>query len=90
MAVLRDQAVEMLVSDLGMPGADGFDLIRRIRWQEDRRGRPRLPAIALTAYASAEDRERALAAGYDAHVTKPVDAGELAAAVARLAPRSRV
>jgi len=90
LAVLRDQAIEVLVSDLGMPGADGFDLIRRIRWQEDRRGRPRLPAIALTAYASAEDRERALAAGYDAHVTKPVDAGELAAAVARLAPRSRV
>ena len=46
--------------------------------------------IALTAYASAEDRERALAAGYDAHVAKPVDADELGAALARLAPRSRV
>jgi CheY-like chemotaxis protein len=73
-----------------MPGADGFDLIRRIRWQEDRGDRVRLPAIALTAYASAEDRERALAAGYDAHVAKPVDADELAAALARLASRSRV
>jgi len=90
LAVLRDRAVDILVSDLGMPGADGFDLIRRIRWQEDRGGRPRLPAIALTAYASAEDRERALAAGYDAHVAKPVDADELGAALARLASRSRV
>jgi len=90
LAVLRDRAVDLLVSDLGMPGADGFDLIRRIRWQEDRGGRIRLPAVALTAYASAEDRERALAAGYDAHVAKPVEAAELGAALARLAPRSRV
>ena len=90
LTVLRDRTVDVLVSDLGMPGADGFDLIRRIRWQEDRGGRPRLPAVALTAYASAEDRERALAAGYDAHVAKPVDADELGAALARLAPRSRV
>jgi PAS domain S-box-containing protein len=90
LAVLRERAVDVLVSDLGMPGADGFDLIRRVRWQEDRGGRPRLPAVALTAYASAEDRERALAAGYDAHVPKPVDAGELSAVLGRLAPRSRV
>jgi CheY-like chemotaxis protein/anti-sigma regulatory factor (Ser/Thr protein kinase) len=90
LAVLRDRSVDILVSDLGMPGADGFDLIRRIRWQEDRGGRPRLPAIALTAYASAEDRERALVAGYDGHVAKPVDADELGAALARLASRSRV
>jgi CheY-like chemotaxis protein len=90
LAVLRDRAVDLLVSDLGMPGADGFDLIRRIRWQEDRGGRIRLPAVALTAYASAEDRERALAAGYDAHVAKPVEAAELGAALARLSPRSRV
>ena len=90
LAVLRDRGVDALVSDLGMPGADGFDLIRRIRWQEDRSGRGRLPAIALTAYASAEDRERALAAGYDAHVAKPVDADELVAALARLAARTRV
>jgi PAS domain S-box-containing protein len=90
LAVLRDRPVDLLVSDLGMPGADGFDLIRRIRWQEDRLGRSRLPAIALTAYASAEDRERALAAGYDVHVAKPVDSDELGTALVRLAPRSRV
>jgi PAS domain S-box-containing protein len=90
LTVLRERAVDLLVSDLGMPGADGFDLIRRVRWQENRAGRPRLPAIALTAYASAEDRERALAAGYDAHVAKPVDADELGAALARVATRSRV
>jgi CheY-like chemotaxis protein len=91
LGVLRERSVDVLVSDLGMPGADGFDLIRRIRWQENRTGgRPRLPAIALTAYASAEDRERALSAGYDAHVAKPVDADELGAALNRIAPRTRV
>ena len=61
-----------------------------MRWQENRGGRPRLPAIALTAYASAEDRERALAAGYDAHVAKPVDVDELGTVVTRLALRTRV
>jgi len=90
LAVLRERSVDLLVSDLGMPGADGFDLIRRVRWQENRGGRPRLPAIALTAYASAEDRERALAAGYDAHVAKPVDVDELGTVVTRLALRTRV
>jgi len=90
LAVLRERAVDLLVSDLGMPGADGFDLIRRVRWQEQRGGRPRLPAVALTAYASAEDRERALAAGYDAHIAKPVDADELGTVLSRIAPRSRV
>jgi PAS domain S-box-containing protein len=90
LGVLRERHVDILVSDLGMPGADGFDLIRRVRWQEQRSGRPRLPAVALTAYASVEDRERALAAGYDAHVAKPVDADELTAVLSRIAPRSRV
>jgi PAS domain S-box-containing protein len=90
LGVLRGRAVDVVVSDLGMPGADGFDLIRRLRWQERRDGRPRLPAIALTAYASAEDRERALAAGYDGHIAKPVDADDLCAALTRLVPRTRV
>lgn len=87
LGVLRARTVDVLVSDLGMPGADGFDLVRRVRWQEDRSGRPRLPAIALTAYASAEDRERALAAGYDDHVAKPVNVVELGATLNRVAPR---
>jgi len=90
LSVLRERAVDVLVSDLGMPGADGFDLIRRVRWQEERGGRSRLPAIALTAYASAEDRERALAAGYDGHIAKPVDAEELCTALTRLTPKTRV
>ena len=90
LTVLRERAVDVLVSDLGMPGADGFDLIRRVRWQEERGGRSRLPAIALTAYASAEDRDRALAAGYDGHIAKPVDAEELCTALTRLTPKTRV
>ena len=89
LAVLRERTVDVLVSDLGMPGADGFDLIRRVRWQE-RGGGARLPAVALTAYASAEDRERALAAGYDGHIAKPIDAEDLCAALTRVTPRTRV
>jgi CheY-like chemotaxis protein len=90
LVVLRDRAIDVLVSDLGMPGADGFDLVRRVRWQEQRTERPRLPAVALTAYASGEDRERALAAGYDSHVAKPVDAEVLCGVLSRLALKSRV
>ena len=57
------------------------------RFEGERRS---LPAIALTAYASAEDRERALAAGYDGHIAKPVDAEELCTALTRLTPKTRV
>ena len=88
-ALLRERPVDVLVSDLGMPGADGFDLIRCVRRPEDHGGRPQLPAVALTAYASAEDRQRALAAGYDAHVAKPMDvddAGAAGAAESRIIP----
>jgi CheY-like chemotaxis protein len=69
-----------------MPGEDGYALIQRVRSREAGRGR-RLPAAALTAYAGTEDRARALAAGFDRHVRKPVEAGELAAIVAELAGR---
>jgi signal transduction histidine kinase/ActR/RegA family two-component response regulator len=73
---------DLLVSDIGMPGRDGFDLIREVR---ERWPPAALPAVALTAFARAEDRHRALAAGYQAHLAKPFDAAELAATVARLA-----
>jgi CheY-like chemotaxis protein len=61
----------VLVSDIGMPGADGYDLIARIREREREHG-GRIPAVALTAYAGEDNRDRALTAGFTAHVTKPV------------------
>jgi CheY-like chemotaxis protein len=78
--VLTDTYVDVLVSDIGMPGADGYDLITRMRAMEREHG-GRIPAIALTAYASEEDRDRALAAGFSLHLAKPVSPGALAHAV---------
>jgi two-component system, chemotaxis family, CheB/CheR fusion protein len=73
-----------LVSDIGMPGEDGYDLLRKIRAREPERG-GRIPAIALTAYARAEDARRALAVGYQMHMPKPVESDLLVAAVASVA-----
>jgi len=74
---------DVLVSDVGMPGTDGFALVREIRARPSERVRT-LPAIAVTAYANPEDRVRALVAGYQNHVPKPVDANVLAASIAKL------
>jgi PAS domain S-box-containing protein len=75
----------LLVSDLGMPDMDGYELIRKIR--EGEGGVPRLPAIALTAYAAREDRQRALQAGYHKHLPKPVEADTLIDLAALLTSR---
>jgi PAS domain S-box-containing protein len=75
---------DVLVSDIGMPGEDGYELIRKAR-ERGFRG----PAAALTAFARAEDRRRALLAGFQIHLAKPVHPGELAAVVASLADRAR-
>jgi signal transduction histidine kinase/DNA-binding response OmpR family regulator len=74
----------VLVSDIAMPGDDGFALIAGVRAMPASAG-GRVPAIALTAYARAEDRARSLAAGFDAHLVKPVEATTLLSTVARLA-----
>ena len=73
-----------------MPEEDGYSLIRQLRASERERDAGRLPAIAVTAYASASDRERAIAAGYDAHVAKPVDPDALARAIAKVAKTENV
>ncbi|HYE66373.1 MAG TPA: ATP-binding protein, partial [Pyrinomonadaceae bacterium] len=78
---------DVLVSDIGMPGEDGYWLIRKVRALESGREN-RIPAVALTAYARAEDRMRALLAGFQLHVPKPVEPVELAAVVANLAGRA--
>jgi signal transduction histidine kinase/ActR/RegA family two-component response regulator len=81
-----DFAPDVLVSDVGMPGTDGFALVREIRNFQSEKTR-KLPAIAVTAYANPEDRVRALVAGYQNHIPKPVDANVLAAAIAKLVVR---
>jgi CheY-like chemotaxis protein len=84
---IEHQVPDVLVSDLGMPGMDGFDLIQRIRHME---GPAReLPAAALTAYARSEDRAKALRLGFEMHLAKPIDPSELIAAVSSLARRRR-
>ncbi|MEG4855885.1 ATP-binding protein [Microcoleus sp. K1-B6] len=81
-----DRSPDVLVSDIGMPDEDGYSLIRKLRQLEALRG-GRLPAIALTAYARNDDRQQALLAGFQMHLTKPVDAAELVAVVASLTGR---
>jgi PAS domain S-box-containing protein len=77
---------DVLVSDIGMPNGDGYDLIRAVRKMESSIGR-KMQAVALTAYARAEDRMRALASGYQMHVGKPVEPAELIAVLASLSER---
>jgi PAS domain S-box-containing protein len=76
-------APDLLISDIGMPGEDGYALIAAVRSLPPARG-GRVPALALTAYAGPQDRERALASGFQAHVAKPVEPADLIAAVAGL------
>ena len=77
---------DVLISDLGMPGEDGHGLIRRVRSLGPDAGGD-VPAVALTAYARPEDRERAIRSGFQVHMAKPVDPGLLFAMVARLSQR---
>ena len=80
--VLPDFKPDVLVSDIRMPGEDGYTLIRRIRALDSNAGG--LPAVALTALAHPEDRRRALTAGYQSFVPKPVEVDELAAVIRRV------
>jgi PAS domain S-box-containing protein len=82
--LLQGGAFDVLVSDIGMPGEDGYDLMRRVR--QLGLARP-IPAIAVTAYTRPEDRLRAISAGFLMHVAKPVEADELVAMVAAAAGR---
>lgn len=84
--LLMEHRPDVLVTDIGMPDADGFELLRRVRALEPEQG-GRVPAIALTAFARSEDRTRALRAGFVVHVSKPVDPAELIATVASVAGR---
>jgi len=73
----------VLVSDIGMPGEDGYSLVTRVRQLPAQTG-GKTPAIALTAYTAPEDRRRALAAGFDVHLGKPIDLRQLIAVIVKL------
>jgi CheY-like chemotaxis protein len=82
-------AFHVIVSDIGMPERDGYELIRLVRSLPPDGG-GKTPAVALTAFARSEDRTRAILSGFDMHVAKPVEPSELCAVVARLAGRTAV
>jgi PAS domain S-box-containing protein len=84
---LEQSQFDLLISDIGMPDQDGYELIRRVRAAEAGSQSRKLPAVALTAYARVQDRLRALIAGYDTHVAKPLESGELVTVVASLVGR---
>lgn len=88
MAAIRKEVPDVVISDIGMPGEDGYELIRRIRGLSNDSG-GRIPAIALTAYTRVEDRMHALRAGYHMHVPKPVELAELVAVAASLVQRGK-
>jgi signal transduction histidine kinase/CheY-like chemotaxis protein len=87
LAAFEREAPQVLISDIAMPGEHGYSLIQTVRARSSGQG-GRIPAIALTAYVRAEDRERALAAGYNKHLSKPIDSIDLTTAVAELVQRA--
>ena len=87
MDVVRSQPPHVIVSDIGMPEVDGYQFLRRVRRLSVDQG-GQVPAIALTAFARSEDRTRAMMAGYQVHLAKPIEPRELVATVANVAGRT--
>jgi CheY-like chemotaxis protein len=84
--IIDARVPDVVLSDIEMPGRDGYDLIRTLRARSPERGGT-VPAAALTAYSRPEDRAQSMLAGFDAHLSKPVDLAELVATVVRLNSR---
>jgi len=84
--LVSEEPPDVIVSDIGMPEKDGLEMMRELRARADQVGKT--PAIALTAFSRSEDRTRAMLAGYQVHLAKPVEPQELLAAVANLAGRT--
>ena len=84
--LLKNEEFDLLISDIGMADTDGYNLIKQVR-NEETGTDDHIPAIALTAYARAQDRIRAIAAGYNTHVAKPVEIRELVTVVKCLTGR---
>ena len=89
LGVLESKPTDVLIADIGMPQMDGFELIKHVRTLSNPVA-AQVPAAALTAFARSEDRTRALKCGFEMHLAKPVDPGELVASVAMLVRRHRV
>jgi signal transduction histidine kinase len=83
LSALEETQPDVIISDIGMPTQDGFEFIRKVRQLPPEKG-GRIPAVALTAYARAEDRLRVLRSGYQMHLSKPVELAELVAVVANI------
>lgn len=88
LAALEQSKPDIIISDIGMPGQDGYALIRQVRSQEPEAGGC-IPAIALTAYSREEDRIQTLSAGFQQHLSKPIDPVELVDVVAGIVRRSQ-
>jgi CheY-like chemotaxis protein/anti-sigma regulatory factor (Ser/Thr protein kinase) len=88
LSILTSEHVDVIVSDIGMPGQDGHDLIRTVRSLPDP-AKAGIPAIALTAFARGEDRTQALLAGFNVHMSKPVELSELLVSLADLVTHSK-
>jgi PAS domain S-box-containing protein len=86
LTILESFNPDILISDIGMPDVDGYTLLRRVRSLPAERG-GQIPAIALTAYARVEDQQQALVAGFQRHISKPVDPGKLVATISELLSR---
>jgi CheY-like chemotaxis protein len=84
--LLGKERIDVLLSDIEMPGTDGYELLKELRLRPPQHGGA-VPAVALTAYARTEDRLRALRAGFQLHLAKPVHPSELVTVVASLAAR---
>ncbi len=83
LAAFGRERPDLLISDIAMPEQDGYELIRQLRQLSTEAG-GQVPAIALTAYARDDDRLRALSAGFQMHIVKPIEPNDIAAAAAHL------
>lgn len=88
LATIKTWKTDCIVSDIGMPGEDGYELIRKVRALRKKNG-GRIPAIALTGFAGLDDKSKAIAAGYQTHISKPADLGHLTSEIIRLVQKTR-
>lgn len=89
LAALKQMLPHVMIADIGMLGEDGYALIRKVRALSEKGG-GRIPAVAVTSFASAEDRKQALAAGFQIHMSKPTEPHELVAVIAKLTGRAEI
>ena len=87
--LLAENAFDILVADIGMPEQDGLSLIRAVRGLPGQASNREIPAIAVTAYAGVRERDQAIAAGFTAHLGKPVDPAQLTLAISACSTRGR-